>query len=192
MSRPKDVLTTGEVARICNVAPRTVSKWFDTGKLHGYRIPGSKDRRIPRDQLIRFMRAHGIPLNGLETGKVRVLVVESDTGLADALSTGLAGKAGYDVQIARNGFEAGALAAQMLPHAMLVDIAVPGMNGRDPVRSLRSIPDLAHVRLIAMTDGSRAGAAEALRQEGFDGVLARPFDISQAVSLIENGLPAEL
>ncbi|NLE61752.1 MAG: helix-turn-helix domain-containing protein, partial [Planctomycetes bacterium] len=29
MSKPKDVLTTGDVARICNVAPRTVSKWFD-------------------------------------------------------------------------------------------------------------------------------------------------------------------
>src|SRR4051812_28109101 len=40
----KDVLTTGEVAKICNVAPRTVSKWFDSGALHGYRIPGSKDR----------------------------------------------------------------------------------------------------------------------------------------------------
>ena len=39
----KEVFTTGEVARICNVAPRTVSKWFDTGQLRGYRIPGSKD-----------------------------------------------------------------------------------------------------------------------------------------------------
>ena len=57
MSKPKDILTTGEVARICNVAPRTVSKWFDTGQLRGYRIPGSKDRRIPLAQLIRFMKA---------------------------------------------------------------------------------------------------------------------------------------
>ena len=45
-TKVKDVLTTGEVAKICNVAPRTVSKWFDSGALHGYRIPGSKDRRI--------------------------------------------------------------------------------------------------------------------------------------------------
>ena len=60
----KDVLTTGEVAKICNVAPRTVSKWFDTGVLKGYRIPGSKDRRIPVSQLIRFMKEHGIPFDG--------------------------------------------------------------------------------------------------------------------------------
>ena len=61
MATGKSVLTTGEVAKICKVAPRTVSKWFDSGKLRGYRIPGSKDRRIPMEHLIRFMRAHGIP-----------------------------------------------------------------------------------------------------------------------------------
>src|ERR1700761_2602404 len=62
-TKVKDVLTTGEVAKICNVAPRTVSKWVDSGALHGYRIPGSKDRRIPLNQLIRFMKQHGMPLN---------------------------------------------------------------------------------------------------------------------------------
>ena len=62
MDKRKDVLTTGQVAKICNVAPRTVSKWFDSGQLRGYRIPGSKDRRIPLGQLVRFMRAHNIPL----------------------------------------------------------------------------------------------------------------------------------
>ena len=44
----KKVFTTGQVAKICKVAPRTVSKWFDSGRLRGYRIPGSQDRRIPR------------------------------------------------------------------------------------------------------------------------------------------------
>ena len=73
-SKVKDVLTTGEVAKICNVAPRTVSKWFDSGALHGYRIPGSKDRRIPLNQLIRFMKQHGMPLNGLMTGQTRILI----------------------------------------------------------------------------------------------------------------------
>ena len=61
MSKANNVLTTGEVAKICNVAPRTVSKWFDKGLLNGYRIPGSKDRRIPIDELVRFMHAHNIP-----------------------------------------------------------------------------------------------------------------------------------
>jgi len=55
-------LTTGVVANICNVAPRTVSQWFDKGLLTGYRIPGSLDRRIPIAELARFMAAHNIPI----------------------------------------------------------------------------------------------------------------------------------
>ena len=74
----KDVLTTGEVAKICNVAPRTVSKWFDSGQIKGYRIPGSKDRRIPVASLIQFMKDHGIPMDGVHSGKPRVLVVDDE------------------------------------------------------------------------------------------------------------------
>ena len=55
------VFTTGQVAKICKVAPRTVSKWFDSGRLKGYRIPGSQDRRIPREYLIKFLKEHGMP-----------------------------------------------------------------------------------------------------------------------------------
>ena len=73
--KKKSVLTTGQVAKICNVAPRTVSKWFDSGQLRGYRIPGSKDRRIPVDQLVRFMKSHGMPTEGVETGSIGVLIV---------------------------------------------------------------------------------------------------------------------
>ena len=58
----KKVFTTGQVAKICKVAPRTVSKWFDSGRLRGYRIPGSQDRRIPREHLLRFLKEHGMPL----------------------------------------------------------------------------------------------------------------------------------
>ena len=62
----KKVFTTGQVAKICKVAPRTVSKWFDSGRLRGYRIPGSQDRRIPRADLISFLNEHGMPLGELE------------------------------------------------------------------------------------------------------------------------------
>ena len=61
MAKGKNVLTTGEVAQICNVASRTVGKWFDKKLLKGYRIPGSRDRRIPIAELIAFMKKHNIP-----------------------------------------------------------------------------------------------------------------------------------
>jgi excisionase family DNA binding protein len=57
--------TTGQVAKICKVAPRTVNKWFDSGRLTGYRIPGSNGRRVPREALVRFLTEHEMPLGEL-------------------------------------------------------------------------------------------------------------------------------
>ena len=188
MPRPKDVLTTGEVAKICNVAPRTVSKWFDSGKLRGYRIPGSKDRRIPLQQLVRFMRAHGIPLNGLDTGITRVLVVETDPDMAELLSSALARDAGYEVQVARSAFEAGAVAEGLKPHIMLLDVSLPGLAGRETIRSIRSLPDLDACKLIAVTGPLREGEAEVLRQQGYDAALSRPFEVADVVRAIEDAL----
>lgn len=56
------VFTTGQVAKMAGVAPRTVAKWFDSGRLKGYRIPGSQDRRIPREYLIKFFKDHDMPI----------------------------------------------------------------------------------------------------------------------------------
>ncbi|MBY0229438.1 MAG: TIGR02996 domain-containing protein [Gemmataceae bacterium] len=57
-----EVFTTGQIAKMMNAAARKMGKWFDTGKLRGYRIPGSQDRRLPREQFIRFMRENRMPL----------------------------------------------------------------------------------------------------------------------------------
>lgn len=99
------VFTTGEVARICNVAPRTVSKWFDSGRLKGYRIPGSNDRRFPAAHLFRFMRENHIPIPaGLAPpGEGRALLAGPPVpGLADA-----ARAAGVDVEEAGDAGVAG-------------------------------------------------------------------------------------
>lgn len=58
---PIAAFTTGQVAKICKVAPRTVSKWIDSGTLKGYRIPNSQDRRVPREHLKAFLVDHDIP-----------------------------------------------------------------------------------------------------------------------------------
>lgn len=62
MRRYPDVLTTGGVAKICKVSPRTVMKWFDTGRLVGWKMPGSQDRRILLTEVVAFLRRHGMPV----------------------------------------------------------------------------------------------------------------------------------
>ena len=194
MERHKTVLTTGEVAKICSVAPRTVSKWFDAGHLRGYRIPGSKDRRIPVDQLIRFMRAHGIPLNGLDGGKRRVLVLDADTALSDALRTALENDGGFEVTTVGSALEAGAAAVELKPHVIVVDVSLPDVIPQAMVRFQRSNCDLQTTSLIGVSTNLSNGQGQALLQQGFAGFLSKPFDTAALIRVIEqtaNFTPAQ-
>jgi excisionase family DNA binding protein len=181
----KTVLTTGEVAKICNVAPRTVSKWFDSGQLRGYRIPGSKDRRIPIDQLVRFMRAHGIPLNGLESGHTRVMVVDSDGGIRHSIKTALEAGGHYEVATASSAIEAGAVAHAMHPHVIVVDVGLPDVNPVGLLRFCQSHPELQSTAVIAMGAGLSEAAGRALMQQGLAGWLCKPFETSALTEIID-------
>jgi excisionase family DNA binding protein len=59
------IFTTGQVAKICACSTHTVVRWFDEGKLGGYVLPGSKDRRIPKNDLAAFMEHNNMPLDNL-------------------------------------------------------------------------------------------------------------------------------
>lgn len=181
----RQVLTTGEVAKLCNVAPRTVSKWFDSGRLRGYRIPGSKDRRIPLDQLVAFMRAHGLPLNGLETGARRVIMLDDDRAFTQAVERALSETGRYEVSLADSAFEAGALVQELRPHVLIVDVGRSDVVPRDMRRYLRAAPELRDLIVIGMGRGLSGHDGQALLQVGFDGFLSKPFELQRLIQLVE-------
>jgi excisionase family DNA binding protein len=185
-TKMKDVLTTGEVAKICSVAPRTVSKWFDSGALRGYRIPGSKDRRIPLNQLIRFMKQHNMPLNGLMTGATRVLIVDDEQDIVEVLEKILEDDAKYEVEVGRSGFEAGVGAEKFRPHVMLLDMHLSDIDGREVARQVKNNPDLQLTKVIAMSGKMTDEDAKALLATGFDGFLKKPFHVRQVIEAIED------
>jgi excisionase family DNA binding protein len=187
-TKMKDVLTTGEVAKICSVAPRTVSKWFDSGALRGYRIPGSKDRRIPLNQLIRFMKQHNMPLNGLMTGATRVLIVDDEQDIVEVLETILEDEAKYEVEVAKGGFEAGLIAERFRPHVMLLDMHLSDVDGKEVARHVKGNPDLQLTKVIAMSGRMTDEEAKGLVATGFDGFLKKPFHVRQVMEAIEDAM----
>lgn len=61
--KPKSSYTTGEIAEILGLNINTVIKWFDSGMLKGFRLPGSNERRVPFEALKDFMRTYNLPLD---------------------------------------------------------------------------------------------------------------------------------
>lgn len=188
MSIGKRVLTTGEVAKVCNVAPRTVSKWFDTGELRGYRIPGSKDRRIPLNELVRFMKAHGMPLDGLHTGKTRVLVLDNDPATNGLLTETLSAGGEFEVSCARTAFEAGLAVPRFEPDVLVVDVTLPDVQPEQLCRDLRADKQLQELKLIGVSGALTEGQSQAMLQAGFDACVRKPFEVSRLISTIREVL----
>src|SRR3982750_1543300 len=111
----KTVFTTGEAAKICKVSQQTIIRCFDSGQLKGFRVPGSRFRRIPRDTLSRFMRENGIPTDALDDGKREVLLVDDDVDLVEVMEAALKHDGRFEVRVANNGFDAGMMVKEYRP-----------------------------------------------------------------------------
>ena len=185
MAKGKDVLTTGDVAKICHVAPRTVSKWFDNGQLKGYRIPGSKDRRIPVSELIRFMKMHNMPTSALPVGKIRVLVADSNDKTASALADILRSEADYEVKTVRSNFGTGAIVHKFAPHVLLVSLLSEDIDAMSICECIHTHEDLRTIKIIALVNNLSASECEALLQKGFDGYVPYSADAKEVIKRIE-------
>ncbi len=58
--KERPFLATGEVAKVAGISKRKVAQWIDSGLLRGFTIPGSKHRRVRRDDLEAFLKKHGM------------------------------------------------------------------------------------------------------------------------------------
>jgi excisionase family DNA binding protein len=185
MNKKKDVLTTGEVAKICNVAPRTVTKWFDSGQLRGYRIPGSRDRRIPTAELIRFMKAHNMPTDGIEKGQMRVLIIDANADTSRRFAETLQIKGSFEARCATNSFDAGLLAEKFKPQVILINLMAGQINAQQLCSYVRQQQDLQDTKVIAIAAGLNGNESASLQKKGFDAILTDPADVNQAVKLIQ-------
>jgi len=185
MTKRKDILTTGQVAEICSVAPRTVTKWFDGGQLRGYRIPGSRDRRIPFAELIRFMRANNMPIDMLEPNRIRLMIIDSDWQMADAVSKALQEK-DYQVELADNSFDAGVVAHKFSPHVIFINLHAENIDAMQICKNIRSNTELQHTKLVAVAQGLTENEQNALIQKGFDAHITQLGHIDKTIETIEH------
>ena len=106
----KRVFSTGEAAAICKISQQTIIRCFDSGRLEGFRVPGSKFRRIPRESMIKFMRENDIPLDLLEEADRRkVLVVDDDPEIVELMVDVFERDGRFEVRTANCGYDAGVL-----------------------------------------------------------------------------------
>ena len=175
----KTVFTTGEAAKICKVSQQTIIRCFDNGTLKGFRVPGSRFRRIPRDQLYIFMRDNGIPTDALESGKRKVLIVDDDEELVELLVDVFQRDGRFEIRTANNGFDAGMLVKEFRPDLVVLDVMLPDINGKEVCQRVRSDSTLESVKIICISGMVEQSKVADLKAAGADDFMHKPFPVDQ-------------
>ena len=177
----KTVFTTGEAAKICKVSQQTIIRCFDNGSLKGFRVPGSRFRRIPREELYSFMKDNGIPTEALEEGKRRLLIVDDDQDLVDLMvdAFGLDGR--WDIRTANNGFGAGMLVKDFRPEMVVLDVMLPDINGKEVCQRVRTDPAMKSTKVICISGMVERDKIDDLIAAGADDFMNKPFSVEDLI-----------
>jgi CheY-like chemotaxis protein len=124
---------------------------------------------------VRLPLAENMP----ETSEVkRVLVVDDNPDHRELLAELLRDR-GYEVIAASDASEALRLISEQKPHACVIDIGLPGMDGYELTRKLREIPETRESKLIAVTGYGTRADTRAFEEAGFDHYFPKPPDIEE-------------
>ena len=173
----KTVFTTGEAAKVCKVSQQTIIRCFDSGQLKGFRVPGSRFRRIPRNELYSFMKENDIPTDALESGKRKALIVDDDEELVELMRDVFERDGRFDVRTANNGFDAGMQVKEFRPDLVVLDVMLPDINGKEVCQRIRGDSTLDDVRIICISGMVEADKVADLKVAGANDFMQKPFTV---------------
>ncbi len=194
MEKIKNLFTTGEAAEICKISQQTIIRCFDSGKLDGFRVPGSRFRRIPRDSLLRFMRENGIPMDNLSqarAAKIKVLIVDDDQEIVELMIDVLNRDGRFEVRTATSGYDAGLVTQQFMPDVIILDYMLPDVNGNIVCQTIKRNPEFSKIRIIVVSGVVHEEEIQGLLSAGAADFVKKPFDIAQLVDRIVEAAAAE-
>lgn len=170
--------TTREVAQALGMAVRSVQLMVDRGELQAWKTPGGH-RRIARASVLQWLQsrpasaaaatpsvasaasvalaastalAHPPPPAPPPRPRPCVLLIEDSTHFQNLVQLLLAHEfPEVDLHLAQDGIVGLAMAGQLQPDVLLVDILLPGIDGATLVARLRTHPQFQHSRLIVIT-----------------------------------------
>lgn len=178
-------LTLSQAARECGVSRVTMWRWVKTSGLVSATTAGGH-HRIRRKDLCDFIERKNMGHRIRSTDKrQKILVVDDDPHIQKYLIKVLTGK-GYHVITGRDGFEAGILVMKFQPQLVVLDLYMPHIDGFQVCRHLKSDPDTAPIKILAISGMALEANIQHAKDCGADAFLEKPLDINRLLGLVES------
>jgi signal transduction histidine kinase len=120
--------------------------------------------------------------------QVKVLYIEDDESVRGVVRRTLENEGGYEVLEAEDGLTGIAQAQQERPDLVLLDLAIPGMDGYEVATRLKSLPALRNTLIVALTGSVEIGGRERALAAGCDGYIQKPFEVEALPSQLREYL----
>ena len=176
----KKFYTTGDIAEVFGVSRIAAYKWVKKGKISAFRIPGGR-YKIEKKALLEFAKKSGLKPDVLEKEEWhKVLIVDDEELITQSIKAFLESRyPTFYINIASDGFEAGRLITKIIPDIVILDLFLPGVNGFQLCRKIKSDENTKNIKIIAITGYPTEENVAKIKECGADAVLGKPFEMGE-------------
>jgi excisionase family DNA binding protein len=180
----EDLLTVPQAARHCAMSRGTIWKYVKSGEIKAFMTPGGQ-YRIRQTDFNAFMKRNNMyPHASDEPDSQRILLVDDEPKILKMLTTILS-SAGYSLKTAKDGFDAGVKLMTFKPGLVILDLIMPGMDGFEVCRQIKTNADTAHIKVLAVTGHDCQENRDRILSEGADAYLTKPFFRNELMQTID-------
>ena len=177
----EDILTVFKASKQCNVSPKTIINWIESGHITAYKTVGGH-RRIKKADFIAFMTKQGIPISEdtpVEE-RIRILVVDDDPIIVETIVQSLEeDEHDYEVISASDGFEAGIQVSHFKPHLLILDIMMPDIKGYEVCKKIKHDEETKDIKIIVLSAYLDEEKFKKMKEHGADVCFSKPLPLPQ-------------
>ncbi len=177
----EDILTVFKASKQCNVSPKTIINWIESGHISAYKTVGGH-RRIKQSDLVAFMIKQGIPIpedTSVEE-RIRILVVDDDPIIVETIVQSLEeDEHDYEVISASDGFEAGIQVSHFKPHLLILDIMMPDIKGYEVCKKIKGDEETKDIKIIVLSAYLDEEKFKKMKEHGADVCFSKPLPLPQ-------------
>jgi excisionase family DNA binding protein len=187
-----------EVANMCGVVNQTAINWIRNGHLKAFNTPGGQ-YRVYKDDLVAFIEKRGMRIPDAlaesaeqEANWRSIMIVDDDPVINNALAAYI-GKnmPEHAVFQSFDGFDAGAQLVEKKPGFVLLDIALPGVNGKEICKRIKTDPAFGKPYIMIITGLEDPDLEQTMFSLGADMFFRKPLVLSQITEAINGALENE-
>jgi len=195
MTVEKDFYTIPEAAKVCAVGRTTMWRWVKSGYLKASATLGGQHRirKAELESVLAKRGGYSIPaseeapepeFSGRPLSPRRILIVDDDPGIRKTLTRFLSAE-DYEVEVASDGFGAGAKVMDFNPDLIVLDLVMPGMDGFEVCERIKKNPRTSQIKVLAITGYDDEENRTRIMKAGADGYLPKPIESERLLEEVE-------